>query len=131
MDGTYVPPGDYKPPKKQKKVYIPYPDNPSINFIGLIIGPSGTTQQKLEKESKCRISVRGVGAQNRSKIYNREEWDDDPLYVLVTADNDDDLEKGCAMIQAILNQSEEAKKLSIVVYDSNSLRRVWCESCGK
>lgn len=51
--------------------------------------------------------------------------------MLVTADNDDDLEKGCAMIQAILNQSEEAKKLSIVIYDSNSLRRVWCESCGK
>jgi len=42
--------------------------------------------------------VRGIGAQNRSKIYNREEWDDEPLYVLVTADNDDDLEKGCAMI---------------------------------
>jgi transcriptional regulator of heat shock response len=53
------------------------------------------------------------------------------LYVLVTADNDDDLEKGCAMIEAILNQSEEAKKLSLVIYDSNSLRRVWCESCGK
>lgn len=53
------------------------------------------------------------------------------MYVLVTADNDDDLEKGCAMIEAILNQSEEAKKLSLVIYDSNSLRRVWCESCGK
>lgn len=51
--------------------------------------------------------------------------------MLVTADNDDDLEKGCAMIEAILNQSEEAKKLSLVIYDSNSLRRVWCESCGK
>jgi hypothetical protein len=35
------------------------------------------------------------------------------------------------MIEAILNQSEEAKKLSLVIYDSNSLRRVWCESCGK
>lgn len=43
MDSTYVPPADYKPPKKQKKVYIPDPDNPSVNFIGLIIGPSGTT----------------------------------------------------------------------------------------
>jgi len=29
----------------------------------------------------------------------------------VTADNDDDLEKGCGMIEAILHQTEEAKKL--------------------
>jgi hypothetical protein len=49
----------------------------------------------------------------------------------VTADNDDDLEKGCAMIEAILNQSEEAKKLSLVIYDNNLMRRAWCESCGK
>ena len=41
LDPTYVPPADYKPPKKQKKVYIPDPDNPSINYIGMIIGPSG------------------------------------------------------------------------------------------
>ena len=43
MDETYVPPPDYKPPKKQKKIYIPDPENPSVNFIGQIIGPSGTT----------------------------------------------------------------------------------------
>ena len=103
MDPTYVAPPDYKPPKKQRKIYIPEPNNPSLNYIGQIIGPGGQTQQKLEKESKCRISVRGNGAQNRSKIYNKEEWDEEPLYVLVTAETDEDLEKGCAMIEAILH----------------------------
>ena len=131
MDPTYVPPPDYKPPKKQRKIYIPEPNNPSLNYIGQIIGPGGQTQQKLEKESKCRISVRGNGAQNRSKIYNKEEWDEEPLYVLVTAEQDEDLEKGCAMIEAILHQTDEAKKLKIVVYDHLTLRRVWCESCGQ
>ena len=101
MDETYVPPPDYKPPKKQKKVYIPYPDNPTINFIGLIIGPSGTTQQKLEKESKCKISIRGKGSQAR--VFNPDEKDDDPLHVLVTADKAEDLIKGVAMIEAIVN----------------------------
>lgn len=62
MDPTYTPPPDYKPPKKQKKIYIPEPNNPSLNYIGQIIGPGGTTQQKLERESKCRISIRGIGA---------------------------------------------------------------------
>lgn len=55
MDPSYQAPPDYKPPKKYKRVYIPDPDNPSINYIGQIIGPGGTTQQKLEKESRCKI----------------------------------------------------------------------------
>ena len=41
LDPSYVPPPDYKPPKKQKKIYIPDPDNPAVNYIGQIIGPSG------------------------------------------------------------------------------------------
>ena len=44
MDPTYVPPPDYKPPKKQRKIYIPEPNNPSLNYIGQIIGPGGQTQ---------------------------------------------------------------------------------------
>jgi splicing factor 1 len=44
IDPSYIPPPDYKPPKKQKKIFVPDPDNPSVNFIGQIIGPSGTTQ---------------------------------------------------------------------------------------
>lgn len=43
MDPTYIPPPDYKPPKKQRKIYIPEPNNPTLNYIGQIIGPGGTT----------------------------------------------------------------------------------------
>ena len=50
--------------------------------------------------------------------------------MLVTADTDDDLEKGCAMIESILHETDEAKKLQIVVYNHLTLRKVWCESCG-
>ena len=48
--------------------------------------------------------------------------------MLVTADNDEDLEKGCAMIENILHETDENKKLQVVVI--NHLRKVWCESCG-
>jgi polyribonucleotide nucleotidyltransferase len=58
-------PPDYKPPKRTTKIFIPDPDNPTMNYIGQIIGPGGTTQQKLEKESKCKIMIRGKGAQNK------------------------------------------------------------------
>jgi splicing factor 1 len=43
LDTTYIPPPDYKPPKKQRKIYIPEPNNPTLNYIGQIIGPGGTT----------------------------------------------------------------------------------------
>lgn len=36
-------PPDYKPPKRSKKIAIPDPDNPALNYIGQIIGPGGTT----------------------------------------------------------------------------------------
>ena len=39
----------------------------------------------------------------QGKIYNKEEADEhEPLYVLVQANTDEDLEKGSAMIEAIL-----------------------------
>ena len=39
---TFGPPGDYKPPKKSKKIYIPS-DDPENNYIAMIIGPRGCT----------------------------------------------------------------------------------------
>jgi len=84
----------------------------------------------LEKESKCKISIRGKGSQSR--VFNPDEREDEPLHVLVTADRNEDLEKGVAMIEAIIYQTDEAKKLQLVVYDHiGGTRRVWCESCGQ
>jgi splicing factor 1 len=34
MDKTFIPPSDYKPPKKHKKIFIPKEDDPLINYIG-------------------------------------------------------------------------------------------------
>jgi hypothetical protein len=59
-----------------------------------------------------------------------QSTDDEPLHVLVTADKEDELERGCQMIEAILNQTDEAKKLQVVVFDHLTRSKVWCESCG-
>lgn len=64
------------------------------------------------------------------ELQKNQSTDDEPLHVLVTADKDDDLEKGCAMIEAIINQTDEAKKLQVVVFDHLKRSKVWCESCG-
>ncbi|CAF4797185.1 unnamed protein product, partial [Rotaria magnacalcarata] len=41
------------------KVMIPQEDHPSVNFVGLIIGPRGNTLKMLEKETNAKIIIRG------------------------------------------------------------------------
>lgn len=42
MRKTFVPPNDYRPLKKQRKIYLQESYyTPDINYIGLIIGPKG------------------------------------------------------------------------------------------
>ncbi|KAG5616570.1 hypothetical protein H5410_016394 [Solanum commersonii] len=52
---AFKPPADYRPPKLQKKLYIPMKEFPGYNFIGLIIGPRGNTQKRMEKETGAKI----------------------------------------------------------------------------
>jgi splicing factor 1 len=74
MDPDYLPPPDYKPPKKTARIYLPVPkegDLP-INYVGQIIGPQGSTLKKLEKESKCKIKLRGAGSEKEEVERNFE-----------------------------------------------------------
>jgi hypothetical protein len=43
--------------KVKKKIFIPKVSG--VNFVGLLIGPKGTYQKSLEKQSGCKILIRG------------------------------------------------------------------------
>lgn len=43
--------------KIKKKIYIPKVSG--VNFVGLLIGPKGTYQKRLEQQSGCKILIRG------------------------------------------------------------------------
>lgn len=43
--------------KIKRKVFIP--KVPGVNFVGLLIGPKGTYQKRLEMQSNCKILIRG------------------------------------------------------------------------
>lgn len=57
---SFVPPNDFRPFKKEKRIFLPE-DDPDVNYIGIILGPRGSTQKILENKSGCRISIRGRG----------------------------------------------------------------------
>jgi hypothetical protein len=49
---SFKPPADYRPEKKYRRLRIPLEEYPGYNFIGLIIGPRGNTQKRMERVRK-------------------------------------------------------------------------------
>eukprot|EP01138_Halocafeteria_seosinensis_P015603 gb/GECG01015924.1/.p1 GENE.gb/GECG01015924.1/~~gb/GECG01015924.1/.p1 ORF type:complete len:907 (+),score=154.39 gb/GECG01015924.1/:1-2721(+) len=95
-----------KKEKVTRKIYIPVDEYPEYNFMGIIIGPRGQTQKKLETESNCKISVRGRGANKEGKLQPQEGSDDD-LHVWIQGDNEEDVEACATLIERLLEPRDE------------------------
>ncbi|PNH08821.1 Branchpoint-bridging protein [Tetrabaena socialis] len=91
-DPSFKPPGDYRPKKYWRKVYIPQDAFPSYNFIGLIIGPRGNTQKRMQKETNTKIAIRGRGSvkEGASRDPKYDYGEDEELHVLITGERQDD-----------------------------------------
>ncbi|CAM9546627.1 unnamed protein product, partial [Ectocarpus sp. 8 AP-2014] len=63
LNPMFKPPADFVKTKPHRKLYIPTDEYPGYNFIGkcLIIGPRGNTQKRMERETDCKIAIRGKG----------------------------------------------------------------------
>ncbi|EIE23451.1 hypothetical protein COCSUDRAFT_15358 [Coccomyxa subellipsoidea C-169] len=94
-DHTYRPPADYRPAKKHRKVFIPQKDYPGYNFIGLIIGPRGNTQKRMQKETNTKIAIRGKGSvkEGASRDPKYDYGEDEELHVLITGDKQEDVSR--------------------------------------
>lgn len=103
-------------PKKQKKVYIPVDKYPDINFMGLLIGPRGSNQKRMEDESGAKILIRGKGS---SKDATGDPDEEEELHVLITGDSDEAIAKAQSAVENILFNPQEAMRLK-----SEQLRRV-------
>lgn len=84
--------------------------------------------------------MKGEGSQkDADRNYEREylemdgqdDQEDEPLHVLLSADTQEQLDVGEALIKAIVHQTEEGRKFALVSYDNNMNVRAWCENCGK
>ncbi|OQS00054.1 hypothetical protein THRCLA_06271 [Thraustotheca clavata] len=94
--------------KKRKKVYIPVDKYPDINFMGLLIGPRGSNQKRMEDLSGSRILIRGRGS---AKEPTGEADENEDMHVLITADTDEQIARAQAEVEDILFNPEKAMKL--------------------
>ncbi|KAJ7982541.1 branchpoint-bridging protein [Quillaja saponaria] len=109
---AFKPPADYRPPKLQKKLYIPMKEYPGYNFIGLIIGPRGNTQKRMERETGAKIVIRGKGSIKEGRLQQKRDLKPDPsenedLHVLVEAETREALEAAAGMVEKLLQPVDE------------------------
>ena len=50
------------PQRQWRKIIVPVDKYPGYNFFGALIGPRGNAQKRMERESGCKIVIRGKGA---------------------------------------------------------------------
>ncbi|CAM6010178.1 unnamed protein product [Sphagnum balticum] len=112
LNPSYKPPAGYKPVYKEAKLFIPVKDYPGYNFIGLILGPRGNTQKRMEAETGTKIAIRGKGAVKEGKQVGRRDIKDaegafEDLHVHITADTIEKVEAAVALIEPLLTPVDE------------------------
>ena len=105
MCPAFCPPPDHRPAKKQRKIIIPVAEHPGYNFFGLIIGPRGNTQKRMQAETNTRIAIRGRGSvkEGHATLPGRyDPADDEPMHVLITGDAQRDVDAAAEMVEKLL-----------------------------
>ncbi|KAL2905957.1 Splicing factor-like protein 1 [Bienertia sinuspersici] len=140
---AFKPPADYRPPKLHKKLYIPQKEFPGYNFIGLIIGPRGNTQKRMEKETGAKIVIRGKGSVKEGRLQQKQNLKPDPsenedLHVLVEADTEDSLEAAAAMVEKllqpvdeVLNEHKRQQLRELAALNGTIRDEEFCRLCGE
>lgn len=140
---AFKPPADYRPPKLYKKLYIPMKEYPGYNFIGLIIGPRGNTQKRMEKETGAKIVIRGKGSQKEGRSQQKRDLKLDPaenedLHVLVEADSQESLELAANMLEKLLtpvdegrNEHKRAQLRELAALNGTIRDGEYCRLCGE
>jgi far upstream element-binding protein len=93
--------------KIKRKIFIP--TNKGFNFAGLIIGPKGANQKRLEEETGCKILVRGKGSQKEGQPAANDDWD--PLHVMIAGDSEAQVARASAEIERIIFADEQTRSI--------------------
>jgi len=140
INPQYQPPLDFVRSKPSRRIMIPYREFPTYNFIGLIIGPRGNTQKKLELETGCKISIRGKGsAKEGSKGRStKSAEDEEDLHVHVTGDDPEKVAAAAKIIEDLLtpidddkNEHKQKQLRELALINGTLKEDEYCPVCGE
>jgi hypothetical protein len=81
--------------------------NTGVNYIGLLIGPKGLYQKRLEENTGCKILIRGKGSQKEGQPPQPD--DDDDQHVLIVGDTETAVERAMTAINVVVNADETTR----------------------
>ena len=99
------------PQRQWRKLIVPIDKYPGYNFFGAIIGPRGSAQKRMEKESGCKIVIRGKGAikegmgRHDGKPLGPE--DEEPMHVLIEGPDEESVDRAQALVEVVLDPYSE------------------------
>lgn len=76
-------------PKRRVKIPVPAEQYPDFNFVGRLLGPRGTTLKSLERDTGCKIMIRGKGSIRKDKepeVRGKPGWEhvfNEALHVVI------------------------------------------------
>ena len=115
------------PQRQWRKLIVPIDKYPGYNFFGAIIGPRGSAQKRMEKESGCKIVIRGKGAikegmgRHDGKPLGPE--DEEPMHVLIEGPDEESVDRAQALVEvvldpysenAVLNKEKQMRELALM-----------------
>lgn len=113
--------------RKRVKLRVPAEQYPDYNFVGRLLGPRGATLKRLERDTACRIMIRGKGSIRKDKeadVRGKPGWEHvfhEPLHVVIeVVDAADD-----AAASRILARAKDLVELLLVPVpeERDSLKR--------
>lgn len=113
--------------RKRVKLPVPADKYPEYNFVGRLLGPRGTTLKTLERDTACKIMIRGKGSIRKDKepdVRGKPGWEhvfNEALHVVIEVGNA--LDDASAAIA--LQRAKEAVELLLVPVpeERDSLKR--------
>ncbi|KAK2945883.1 putative Branchpoint-bridging protein [Blattamonas nauphoetae] len=89
--------------KKTFKYFLPESKDPSVNVLGLLIGPRGNSLRKLQNQTGTTITIRGKGSsRSRREAGESLPGDDEELHAYIQADTDEQIKRTVSLIKNIL-----------------------------
>lgn len=113
--------------RKRVKLPVPADKYPEYNFVGRLLGPRGTTLKTLERDTACKIMIRGKGSIRKDKepdVRGKPGWEhvfNEALHVVIEVG--DALDDASAAIA--LQRAKEAVEVLLVPVpeERDSLKR--------
>jgi len=141
LNPLFQPPADFVRQKPYRKLYIPYKEHPTYNFIGLIIGPRGNTQKRMERETGCKISIRGKGSVkegSKGRAAKQQPDEDDELHCFVQGETEENVEAAARMVQELLvpvddekNEHKQKQLRELALINGTLKEDEFCSVCGE